>query len=582
MYNVERLSLKMSDDGKTLSIITNNFDTITHGNCRKYNHILDNRKTLDYYIYNNRISIYEKINNSHSINNENVIVCEDLRSQPAQSVRSDYTLRAPLEDRFFSAIRDTPPPLSEDRLYSDIRDPRQPPSEDRFFSAIRDTRQPPSSSSQPARPVDSWTSSSGPLFITETAVGGASTVAEKYARNFKVGIMVAANSGKPGGGCSDGKKVKNINAYNKGQEEDIVSNWLLTAHPKNPNKQWELFKRIKDEWGLLWTGNMTKQLVDYVNTVRAEDYRKPCFFLADQQLSPKIYEGKVKKFDHTRKYTASLVFVAGPNVSEGRTFDGSMTRTRNRKCMDDYNFFKECIANALYAGLVEMFNNRIQIALVARLSTGIYADYTDKKGKNYKISINSDFDEILNNVLQQLKTQGVNFIRVIVPLLSHEETSRVMIAKPSESCRYGSNCYRKNPEHIFKYHARHRVTNSIQCRYGNDCYRQNPAHIRKYHQPGWRPKNFPSQRTGVCKYRNDCYRKNPDHIRMFHHNRMTIPKKPDCMFQGECYHKNPNHINFYLHPIDWDPSQKVDTDNSSSDSAYSTDTESEQEVHDWS
>ena len=44
------------------------------------------------------------------------------------------------------------------------------------------------------------------------------------------------------------------------------------------------------------------------------------------------------------------------------------------------------------------------------------------------------------------------------------------------SCLYGDKCYRKNPEHIRKFHSEKKT-----CKYGDSCYRKNPEHIRKFH-----------------------------------------------------------------------------------------------------
>jgi hypothetical protein len=47
---------------------------------------------------------------------------------------------------------------------------------------------------------------------------------------MRIGTMVAANSGRPGGACGQANgSVTNLHAGHSTQEEDVVSNWLITA-----------------------------------------------------------------------------------------------------------------------------------------------------------------------------------------------------------------------------------------------------------------------------------------------------------------------------------------------------------------
>ena len=49
-------------------------------------------------------------------------------------------------------------------------------------------------------------------------------------RPMRIGTMVAGNSGRPGGACGQANgSVANLHAGHSTQEEDVVSNWLITA-----------------------------------------------------------------------------------------------------------------------------------------------------------------------------------------------------------------------------------------------------------------------------------------------------------------------------------------------------------------
>ena len=56
-----------------------------------------------------------------------------------------------------------------------------------------------------------------------------------------------------------------------------------------------------------------------------------------------------------------------------------------------------------------------------------------------------------------------------------------------------------------------------QCRYGKDCYMRDPDHIQDFHPPGDHPVPKPTTSLKeLCRYGNSCYRQNPDHVRRCH------------------------------------------------------------------
>jgi len=115
------------------------------------------------------------------------------------------------------------------------------------------------------------------------------------------------------------------------------------------------------------------------------------------------------------RYQADLVFVAGPNACPSRGGSGSMDRTANVRANRDYKFFTSCIAHALAAGLDQMIDRGVNIALVARLSTGVYAG-------PWRQRIQRDFAGILDDVLRAphprvFIPRYTLFDEVVVPML---------------------------------------------------------------------------------------------------------------------------------------------------------------------
>ena len=88
--------------------------------------------------------------------------------------------------------------------------------------------------------------------------------------------MIAGNSGRPGGACGSPSGVvsRSIHARHTTQEEDVISNWMLTAAHNNqvcPRHKDELMSAlytttIGSSWGMLRpesTDNYTRQKVNY-------------------------------------------------------------------------------------------------------------------------------------------------------------------------------------------------------------------------------------------------------------------------------------------------------------------------------
>jgi len=68
------------------------------------------------------------------------------------------------------------------------------------------------------------------------------------------------------------------------------------------------------------------------------------------------------------KFPVMFSFTAGPNANRaiGKP-EGTMQRTLNKRAMNDYDFFKECIKNALRSSLDGMAADDVAIAFAAPL-----------------------------------------------------------------------------------------------------------------------------------------------------------------------------------------------------------------------
>ena len=80
-----------------------------------------------------------------------------------------------------------------------------------------------------------------------------------------------------------------------------------------------------------------------------------------------------RQFTPHERYRATLVFVSGPNRAAKGHLTGSTIRTLNTRAVHEYDFFRSCVRAAVRAGLDAMIQARVNVALVARVSCGLYA-----------------------------------------------------------------------------------------------------------------------------------------------------------------------------------------------------------------
>ena len=89
--------------------------------------------------------------------------------------------------------------------------------------------------------------------------------------HLKIGTMVAANSGRPGGACGLRGHVQKIHPGHRTQEEDLFSNWMITASPTDETVWNHLYRATIDVgWGMVEPGSADTRTIqgvdDYTTT----------------------------------------------------------------------------------------------------------------------------------------------------------------------------------------------------------------------------------------------------------------------------------------------------------------------------
>lgn len=250
--------------------------------------------------------------------------------------------------------------------------------------------------------------------------GGAVNVGADLVREdptCKVGVMIAANSGLPGGALGHRPgKIKREDLEMKTQEESIWANAVLSECGTDTAKQLAFHEQtIAGKWGMEDlndpTNNLTRQGIDFTTASDASAYNQvhvvqDCKFSGMRMPSRKF----------TKTYQACVVFADSVNAgATGKTPTSTMTRTLNAKAQEDYGFFKECIKTKLRASLDAMAEAGVTHPLIAKISCGIYA------GK-HREAINRDFTSLLQEVLEERvgpegQQRGRYFKDVVIPEL---------------------------------------------------------------------------------------------------------------------------------------------------------------------
>jgi len=262
---------------------------------------------------------------------------------------------------------------------------------------------------------------------------------------LKIGLLIAGNAGRPGGGLGkvDGTGLEaNFTESFRTQEEDVVSHWLLAEqyHHERVNGQGTfdadtVFRQNLGDmapggrpWGMKYPSTKVGA-PGSTHTLQRRNFTHPFY---DSKKGERMDQRDNYNFAYTltnkpisnysgKKTTkmVDLVFVYGPNVAyRGKSPNSTGTRTlvHSYQYPRDYDVFRESVKMTLRAGLREMARNGNQIAILAPISGGIYSG----KGTSTNARINSEYEQIINELLNEDYTPGVKlgskFEQVIFPI----------------------------------------------------------------------------------------------------------------------------------------------------------------------
>ena len=222
------------------------------------------------------------------------------------------------------------------------------------------------------------------VFAVEDAGGITAVGARLHSEDptLRIATVIASNSGRPGGACRDitgDVSRRQIHGHHSTQEEDCVSNWLITA-----SESWAVrsrhFARISGSFGLRspeGTDTATIQGIDYTTSgVMGARMYADAWCCQGVRLSDKRVTGTAAaRFDTTRTYPTTLVFCAGPNAQEpGRaSASSSMRRTFSQRAHDELSFLEAGAAWAVYAALHASAACGCDAVLLPFVSGGLYA-----------------------------------------------------------------------------------------------------------------------------------------------------------------------------------------------------------------
>jgi hypothetical protein len=235
----------------------------------------------------------------------------------------------------------------------------------------------------------------------------------------KIGTIIAANSGRPGGACGNfNGTVDKIYPNHRTQEEDIVSNWFMTYVynkyiTEGEKEQYynKLFRcTIYNKWGLQYPYAKIKDTEHYYKTIQDINYTNAvpkeyadAWTIDNVYLSDKMYHYKGSQYIHEHQYKTTLVFVSGPNNNNPGTKGpiNSVFRTYNKYTDERFDIFMKGVEAALFAGLIAMVRSKCNVALLVYVSGGVYRGKHDKG--DYKIM----YENIVNNLLMNVQINGL-------------------------------------------------------------------------------------------------------------------------------------------------------------------------------
>lgn len=278
----------------------------------------------------------------------------------------------------------------------------------------------------------------------------------------KVGVMIAGNLGRPGGACvsysgnKDGKGAKFAGGmtftwtdhYNATTQEESTLSCLGLFYDNRHQLQNKLFARSR-EYGMRpptgkdtdyevkidANGSAEEGWTTYPGIMKVNVFTEEIVGIRPSQKCKNIYEREygfnlkapdLKVQRPTRD--CYLSFVAGPNASKepfkyrdvgpyARGVGGcnlyklaTVPRTRSLAAMD-YDIFQKYIRQAIAGSLYAMSRNGVKRAIIAPISTGLYAG-------NHKSEIIKEgvFFNIAVDAVIYLEKKGVTFEEILIQI----------------------------------------------------------------------------------------------------------------------------------------------------------------------
>ena len=260
------------------------------------------------------------------------------------------------------------------------------------------------------------------MLFTETddagGVAGVGLALHRQDPTLRIATLVASNSGRPGGACralNGDVDHAALHTRHRTQEEDVVSNWLLTLSA-SPTVQSAEFARISTAFGLCdasGTDCATIQGVNYTTAIPRMYADAWC--ITGARLS--VNTPAAAAFDADQSYPTSLVFCAGPNACAPyrATLASSMRRTYSEQAHKDMNLLVDGAAWAVYAALHASAACGCDAVLIPFVSGGLYA------GPHHRDTLRFLFLENIRLMLfdgfHRAPALGVHFRTVIVVFL---------------------------------------------------------------------------------------------------------------------------------------------------------------------
>ena len=248
-------------------------------------------------------------------------------------------------------------------------------------------------------------------------------------RPLSIGVMIAGNSGRPGGAiyapwfASLAKRLQGVRPGHWTQQERILAAWLVGSERTAPHQLLAEMDQLRtetlmkmesrflhclyDKWGMVendvkafegfidrdgsasgtthrWPDDVrqrwlaTRQGVDYVHTQKPLDYGD-AWILPDADLCVDLSDGGTtgwRFFRMDQIVRTTLIFVAGPNASlrRGKHMMCSMLRTQNRLCVTECTLLNQpFLQGAAVEEVAPFFVACVRAAMRAGLDAAIEA-----------------------------------------------------------------------------------------------------------------------------------------------------------------------------------------------------------------